>query len=78
MYALRCQYREATQGAITAVLRSPTFPARPGTLTDSGKQRFVAAVVKEPAHPKRRFTGEFLLLKNGKNLTSAADSVLMF
>lgn len=57
LYALCSRYRDATHAALTTTIMSPTFPVRPGLLSQDDKHMFVAAALHHPLHPRRRFQG---------------------
>ncbi|KAJ7528843.1 hypothetical protein O6H91_15G022600 [Diphasiastrum complanatum] len=55
LYGLCVRFAAATESAIFSTLSSSQFPAKPGVLSDTDKKSFVAAAVRQPPHPRRRF-----------------------
>jgi hypothetical protein len=55
LYGFCVRYAEASKAALIATLNLPKFFARPGLLTESEKNLFVAAAVRQPVHPRQRF-----------------------
>lgn len=60
LYGFCVRYAEASKAALIATLNLPKFFARPGLLTESEKNLFVAAAVRQPVHPRQRFQGKYV------------------
>lgn len=75
-YGLCLRHGQACEAALSSALSRPDFPSNFGALTESVKSTFVAVVVRQPVHHRRRFReliGDFARVCQGQMPADVLD-----
>ena len=75
-YGLCLRHSQSCGAALTSTLSKPNFPSKIGVLIESVKSAFLAAVLRQPVHHRRRFrelVGDFARVCQGQMPADVLD-----
>lgn len=78
LYGLCVCYSAATEGALISTMNAPDFPGKLGFSTDSDKKLFLAALFRQPPHPRIRFQDIMRVFSGVCQTLSSAEALQQF